>query len=157
MIVLGITNYTTDYAKYYKQNVGFSNITLSEKMRLATIDSVLYVKQPTLIPHELKPEVQDDHFMVPPVVISHCLRFLCYHHLYNIVNRQQPLRDLYLTIKEEYVVWENLLSDSLTILGVCNEIVGDKEEAYHCYDTALQCEYYICSSVAKRKVNFSMT
>ena len=38
-------------------------------------------------------------------------------------------RDLYPTIKEKYVVGENILSDSLTILGVCNEIVGDTETA----------------------------
>ena len=77
---------------------------------------------------ELQAEVQDYHFDVPPVVMSHCLRFLCYHHLHNIVNRQQSLRDLYLTIKEKYFVSENRLSDSLTILGVCNEIVGDKKQ-----------------------------
>ena len=95
-------------------------------------------------------------FYVPPVVMSHCLRFLCYHHLYDIVNRQQSLRDLYLTIEEGYFVSENVLSDSLTILGVCNEIVGDKEEAYNCYDTALQCEYRICATAAKRRENLNM-
>ena len=95
-------------------------------MRLTTIDNVLYLEQSTLIPHELKPEVQGVHFDVPPVVMSHCLRFLCYHHLYDIVNRQQALRDLYLTIQEMYFVTGDKLSNSLTILGVCNEIVGEK-------------------------------
>jgi hypothetical protein len=90
---------------------------------------VWYIKQSTLIPLEIKPEVQDVIFLVPPVVMSHFLRFLCYNHIYNIVNRQQSLRDLYLTIKEGYFVSENRLSNSLTILGVCNEIVGDKEVA----------------------------
>jgi hypothetical protein len=66
--------------------------------------------------------------------MSHCLRFLCYHHLYNIVNRQQSLRDLYLTIKEMYFIDVSTLSNSLTILGVCYEIVGDNETAYYCYD-----------------------
>ena len=90
MIMLNQTNYTTDdiITMYYKQNVGCSNITLSEKMRLATMNDVWYVTQSTLIPHELKPEVINGPFRVPPVVMSHCLRFLCYHHLYNIVNRQ---------------------------------------------------------------------
>jgi len=142
---------------YYKQNVGCSNSTLNEKMRLATIHNVWYVKQSTLIPHELKLEVFDVNFRVPPVVMSHCLRFLCYHHLYNIVKRQQSLRDLYLTIKEKYFVCQNTLSDSLTVLGVCSEIVGDKETAYYCYDAALQCEYEICPTAAKRKVNLNMT
>ena len=35
-------------------------------------------------------------------------------------------------------------------------MVGDKEEAYDCYDTALQCEYRICHTAAKRKVNLNM-
>jgi hypothetical protein len=79
------------------------------------------------------------------------------NHLYNIVNRQQSLRDLYLTIKTRYFVSEDSLSNSLTVLGVCNEIVGDKGRAYYCYDTALQNEHTICSSAAKRKVNLNMT
>jgi hypothetical protein len=157
MLMLYITNYTTDHIKYYKENVGCSNITLNEKMRLTTIGDVLYVKQSTLIPHELTPQVQDGFFEVPPVVMSHCLRFLCYHQLYNIVNRQQSLRDLYLTIKEKYFVTEERLSNSLTVLGVCNAMVGDKKVAYHCYDEALQCEDMICLSVAKRKLNLNMT
>jgi hypothetical protein len=126
-------------------------------MRLATIGNVWYGKQSTLIPHELKLEVQNGEFPVPPVVMSHCLRFLCYHHLDNIGNRQQALRDLYLAIKERCFITEDKLSNSLTILGVCNEIVGDKEAAYGCYDTALQNEYGICNTAAKRKVNLNMT
>jgi hypothetical protein len=157
MIMLRMSNYTTDDIKNYKQNVGCSKITLDERMRLATIDSVWYVKQSTLIPLELKLEVQDQFFIVPPVVMSHCLRFLCYHHLHNIVNRQQSLRDLYLTIKEMYYISDNTLSNSLTILGICYEIVGDKETAYSCYDAALQNEYYVCSTAAKRKVDLNMT
>jgi len=157
MIMLYMGNYSTDNINYYKQNTGYSNITLNEKMRLATIDDVTYVKQSTLIPHELKLEVQNPHFEVPPVVMSHCLRFLCYNHLYNIVNRQQSLRDLYLTINERYFVCNTTLSNSLTILGVCNEIVSNKEIAYYCYDTALQCEYNICCTAATRKVNLNIT
>jgi hypothetical protein len=157
MIMLQMSNYTTDSITYYKQNVGCSNITLNEKMRLATICDVSYAKQSTLIPHELKPEVQDARFNVPPVVLSHCLRFLCYHHIHNIVNRQQSLRDLYLTIHEKYFVTEGTISNSLTVLGVVNEVIGEKEVAYYCYDTALQCEGMICLSAAKRKLNLNMT
>jgi hypothetical protein len=157
MIKLYKTSYTRDDIKRYKQNVGRSKITLNEKMRLATINDVRYAKQSTLIPHELKPEVRDGDFDVPPVVMSHCLRFLCHHHLHNNVNRQQSLWDLFRTIKKRYVVPEGRLSNSLTILGVCNEIVGDKEKAYHCYDDALQCGYIICSTAAERKVNLTMT
>jgi hypothetical protein len=157
MIMLGVNNYTTNDIKYYKQNIGCSKITLNEKMRLATINNVRYVQQSTLIPEELQLEVQDYYFNVPPVAMSHCLKFLCYHRLYNIVNRRQSLRDLYLTIKARYFVSQYTLSNSLTILGLCNEIVGDKGRAYYCYDTALNCEYIICGTAAKRKVNLNMT
>jgi hypothetical protein len=126
-------------------------------MKLATIDDVWYVEQSTLIPRELQPEVQDGIIIAPPVVMSHCLRFLCYHHLHNIFNRQQSLRDLYLTIKERYFVSEDRLSYSQTILGVCNEIVGDRKTAYFCYDIALHNEYLVCSTAVKRKVNLNMT
>ena len=51
----------------------------------------------------------------------------------------------------------NQLSDSLTILGVCNEIVGDTETAYYCYGTALKYKYGICPTAANRKVNLNMT
>jgi hypothetical protein len=71
MIMLNTVNYTTEDINYYKQSAGCSNITLNEKMRLATISNVMYVKQSTLLPHELKPEVQDDSFNVPPVVLCH--------------------------------------------------------------------------------------
>ena len=121
------------------------------------IDCVRYVEQSTLIPDELKPEVQNNHFEVAPVVMSHSLRFLCYHHLNNIVNRQQSFRDLHLTINELYFVNNHTLSNSLTVLGVCNEIVDDKQGASYCYDAALQCDCYICPTASKRKGNLNMT
>jgi hypothetical protein len=80
-----------------------------------------------------------------------------FHHLYNIVNRQQSLRDICRTIKEKYFVAEEKLSDSLTILGVCNEKIGDKEVANYYYNAALQCEYRICRTAARRFVNLNMT
>ena len=156
MIMLDKPKYTSDNIKHYKQNVGCLKITLNEKMRLATIDSVRYVEQSTLIPDELKLEVQDGDFIVPPVVMSHCLRFLCYHHLYNIDNKQQSLRDLYLTIQEGYFIFQELLSPSLTILGVCYEIAGDKKASDYYYDIALQNEYRICPSAVKRKASLNM-
>jgi hypothetical protein len=157
MVMLKRTNYTTNDIKDYTHNKGCSNIILNEKMRLAAIQNVLYVKQSTLIPDELKPEVQEGDFHVPPVIMSHCLRLLCYQHLHNIVKRQQSLRDLYLTLKEVYFVGQSDKSNSLTILGVCNEIVGDKEKAHYFYDAALHNDYYICPTAAKRKVNLNMT
>jgi hypothetical protein len=66
MIMLRMENYTTDDINCYEQNVGCSNITLNEKIRLATVENAWYEKQSTPI----KLEVQDGHLYVPPVVMS---------------------------------------------------------------------------------------
>jgi hypothetical protein len=55
-----------------------------------------------------------------------------------------------------HFVSEDQLSDSLTILGVCNEIVGDRDSANYHYDAALECEYQECRTAAERKVNLNM-
>ena len=109
MLILDLVyNCTAECIKFfYKQNAGCSTNTLNEKMRLATIGAVWYSRQSTLIPRELQLEVQDGVFNVPSVAMSHCLRFLCYHHLHSIVNRQQSLRDLFLTIKDQYFMADN--------------------------------------------------
>jgi hypothetical protein len=73
-----------------------------------------------------------------------------------MTDRKQSLDDLDLTIKKMYFVTGNELSDSLTILGVCYEIAGDKTEAYRCYNTALQNEHCICRTAAKRRENLKM-
>lgn len=89
---------------------------------MALIRSISYCAYSSLIPEKLKLEVDTSERLIPPVVISHCLRFLCYHHLCDIVNRQQALRHLYLTVKHEYLITLGELSDSITILGTCYEM-----------------------------------
>lgn len=87
---------------------------------------------------------------IPPTVMCHYLRFLCYQHIGNISYRQQALCDLYLTVKDVNVIRSNTLSISITILGVCYEICGDKDAAYQCYDEALKSDV-ICPAVEARK------
>ncbi|CAC5365966.1 unnamed protein product [Mytilus coruscus] len=85
------------------------------------------------------------------LTIATCpLRFLCYHHLGDISNRRQALRDLCLTVKGDYLS-VNTKSNALTILGVCCEISGDKDMAYQCYDEAMQCDEYVCPSAETRR------
>jgi hypothetical protein len=59
-------------------------------------------------------------------------------------------------MKERYFIPKNQLSNPLTILGVFNEIIGDNETAYYCFDTALRCKYAICRTAAKRKANLNI-
>ncbi|XP_071142279.1 uncharacterized protein [Mytilus edulis] len=150
MLFIGCSTYSEEDKLDYRNKV-HSKMTLNEKMRTATVRNVLYSQHSSLIPRELQLEVNDDAQYLSPTVMSHCLRFLCYYHLGNIPSRQQALNDLYLTVKNKNFVYSGTLSVSLTILGVCFEISGDKDKAYPCYDLALQCDHMICSSAAARK------
>ncbi|XP_052085573.1 uncharacterized protein LOC127723120 [Mytilus californianus] len=134
----------------YRQNI-HSSMTLNDRMRMAILRSVRYCMYSSLIPEELQMEVEKYEIGIPPVVMSHCLRFLCYHHLGDIVNRQLALRDLYLTVKDSYLIQAHELSDSITILGVCYEISGAKDKAYQCYEEALQVDGIISSTAQIRK------
>lgn len=77
--------------------------------------------------------------------MSHCLRFLCYHHQSLIFNTQQALHDLFITVKENISDWIYF------VLGVCFEISGDEYTGYQCYYKALQCEDDISTTAEKRK------
>ncbi|XP_063406946.1 uncharacterized protein LOC134690806 [Mytilus trossulus] len=137
MIAMNFQKYHEQQINYYRNHV-HSTMTLQNKMRIAVVNDVKYLQHSSLIPQELKEEVKDRSIFLTPIVLSHCLRFLCYHHIGNISNRQHALRDLNCIVKETNYVDIYRGSDSLTILGVCYEISGDKNAAYQCYDEALQ-------------------
>ncbi|CAC5423029.1 unnamed protein product [Mytilus coruscus] len=118
----------------YEQKV-HSTMTLNDKMKITIVDNI---EQSSLIPMELQMEVEDFSITIPSIVMSHCLRFLCYHHIGNSFNRQQALS--YLTMISNCRQL-NGLSNTLTILGVCHAIYGHNDIAYHYYDEALQCDY----------------
>ncbi|CAC5422695.1 unnamed protein product [Mytilus coruscus] len=149
MVPIGCQNYDDGHINYYRNHV-HSTMTLHDKMGMAVVSNVKYVKHSSLIPKELQLEVKDQYICIPPIVMSHCLRFLCYHHIGNIFNRQQALRDLYLTGKGRNLMSVNTLSNSITILGVCFEISDDKDTAYQCYDEALKCDGFICIAAEAR-------
>lgn len=111
----------------------------------------MYLKQSPLVPRELQLEAYDKPLFIPPTVLCQCLKFLCFYHLCDISNRQRTLRDLYLTVKEMNCIPSNMLFISLTILGVCCDMSGDKETSYQCYDKALQCDEVSCPTAEARQ------
>ncbi|XP_063436463.1 uncharacterized protein LOC134717895 [Mytilus trossulus] len=134
----------------YRQNV-HSSISLNKRMKMAIIGNVRYYENSSFIPEELQLEVEKGSIHIPPVIMSYCLRYLCYHHLGDIFNRQKSLRDLFSTVKRKYLIEISELSDSITILGVCYEISGAKDRAYQCYEEALQVDDKISRSAKIRK------
>ncbi|XP_071142580.1 uncharacterized protein [Mytilus edulis] len=150
MIQINCQKYSDQQINNYRNHV-HSKMTLQDKMRMAVVNHVEYVQHSSLIPNELQEEVKDCNILIPPIVMSHCLRFLCYHHVDDILNRQKALHDLFSTVKQRNLIGSNTLSTSFTILGICVEITGDKDIAYHCYERALQCEDCLCHSAEARR------
>ncbi|CAC5373591.1 unnamed protein product [Mytilus coruscus] len=134
----------------YKSNV-HSTMTLNEKMTIFTVDNIEYLLNSSLIPDELQLEVKNHTISIPPVFMSHCLRFLCYHHLGDIPNRQEALRVLHVAEDTGRFTSEASLAASLTILGVCNEISGYKDAAYQFYVKSLEVMKCKCSTAEIRK------
>ncbi|CAC5366769.1 unnamed protein product [Mytilus coruscus] len=83
MMLQGNAYYREEQINNYRRHI-HSTMTLNDKMRIAIVKNVKYVKQSSLIPSELQLEVNDKPVFIPPIVMSHCLRFLCYHHLGDI-------------------------------------------------------------------------
>ncbi|XP_071144229.1 uncharacterized protein [Mytilus edulis] len=125
-----------------------SSMSLNVKMKTAVEDDVMYIQNSSLIPKELELDVEDEYFIVSPIIMAHCLSFLCYHHIGDTFNRQQALRHLCLT---QYAS-STVASNCLTLVGVCCEIFGDKDAAFHYYDRAMHCDNGICTSAEKRKL-----
>ncbi|XP_071142582.1 uncharacterized protein [Mytilus edulis] len=148
MVPMFSQNYQDRHIKYYINRV-HSTITLCDKMKMAVVSDVCYIKQSSLIPNELQLEVNDYNLLIPPTVMSHCLRFLCYYHVGDTNKRQQSLSDLESTVS---FISTTTLSNSITILGICFELSGDKNTAYQCYEEALKSYGHICSTAEARKL-----
>ncbi|CAC5425470.1 unnamed protein product [Mytilus coruscus] len=155
MIYIGCPTIHSKCISHYSNHV-HSTMTLNDKMKMTVVNPISYVKRSSLIPTELQLEVKEKSIFIPPIVLSHCLRFLCYHHIGDISKRQQSLHDLNLTVERRNLLPFNSLSDSKTILGVCFEISDDKKKAYQCYDEALVCDNRICATAKTRISNLSM-
>lgn len=134
----------------YSHNV-HSSMTLNERMTLATIAHVRYVPRSSLIPEELTLEAENHFISISPIIMTHCLRFLCFHHRGDISNRQHALRNLYSAVNTKEITTGEM-NASLTILGLCNEISGYKDEAYECYDEGFFYNNCKCPDAEKRKM-----
>ncbi|CAC5362072.1 unnamed protein product [Mytilus coruscus] len=149
MMYISCPTYDEEDINNYRQNV-CNSVTLNTRIKNATVKCVTYVKNSSIIPLKLQLEVEKGDIDIPPIFMSHCLRFLCYHHLGDNLNKEKALRDLDFIVKKCILIKMKELSDLLTILGVCYEISDDTETAYQCYKEALKFDY-VCLSAETRK------
>jgi hypothetical protein len=92
------------------QSLGITNI-----LKLLRVSIFGFMQHSTLIPVELELEVANQPFLLPPVVYSHFLLCLCHFRLNNVNQCYNSLRDLQLTISENY---SDKLSWPYTFSGV---------------------------------------
>ncbi|CAG2218919.1 unnamed protein product [Mytilus edulis] len=94
LLVLSCPSFKQSDIKQYQSISECEVLTLTEKMKLSTSKYVQYYKKSSLIPHEFKLDNQDNNLNVSCDVMSSCIKFLCYHHLNEIENKEQSLSDL---------------------------------------------------------------
>ena len=127
------------------------SISITRVLKLLLVRHVDFTQQSTLIPEELELEVVNDVHDVhslPPVVYSHCIRFLCNYHLNNVNQCLSALADLQLTISEDYFISDNInRSNSYNCLGVAYALIGNYESAAHAYHQAIELDTRVnCAS-----------
>ncbi|CAC5363436.1 unnamed protein product [Mytilus coruscus] len=153
MLYLGCFFYQSKTFCKYQRIAHCQQITLKDRMRLATMGDIIFIRGSPLIPRELQYEVKDLKLRVPPVVMCHCLQFLCNHHLNDFYKRKLSLQDLHRTIQNEYFLAKNEKSVCYTLLGVCYEISNYMDLAYRSYVNAVRCEGEPCKSAKFRLEN----
>ena len=116
------------------QSLGITNI-----IQLLSVRIVGFRQQSTLIPEELELEVVNNSYILPPVVYSHFLLFLCHFHLNNVNQCYDSLRDLQLTISEDYFISGSMdRSNSYNCLGVAYQSIGKRALAERAFRQAIE-------------------
>ncbi|CAC5426240.1 unnamed protein product [Mytilus coruscus] len=131
---------------YHGMNVSHTqhellNLNLLKNMSIAKLCKFMLVNELDLIslqPKE-KPDEGEGIYRVPPVVYAYFLRFLCHYHLKNTSKYLDSIRDLQLTIEEDYFIghsYEKYVS--YNTLGLTFELSGDHESARQAFKQALK-------------------
>ena len=116
------------------QSLGITNI-----VKLLRVSHVFFRTKSALIPEELELEVVNDEHYLPPVVYSHFLLFLCHLRLNNVNQCYTSLRDLHLTISENYFIGNDMqMSNSYNCLGVAYQLSGKCELAKDAFRQAIK-------------------
>ena len=90
--------------------------------------------------HQAAENHSTDYIIVPPLLFTDFMMFLCYHHMGMVRNAQSTLQELSILVQyvNEYHIPESCEAISWQILGICQEMSGDYKGAYQSYWSALQ-------------------
>ena len=84
-----------------------------------------------------------DNIIIPPLVFILFMNFQCYQQINRIEASKAVLQELTILVYNDngYHISENDRAISWQILGICQEMGGDKQGAYQSYSAALQEEF----------------
>jgi tetratricopeptide (TPR) repeat protein len=115
------------------------SLSITNILKLLSVSFVIFTRQSTLIPEELQLEVVNSIYIVPPVVYSYFLLFLCHFHLNNVNQCYNSLRNLQLTISEDYFIVDTIgRSNSYNCLGVAYQLIGKRALAERAFRQAIE-------------------
>ena len=114
-------------------------MSITNIVKLLRVRYVRFTEQSTLIPEELELEVVNDLCILSPVVYSHFLLFLCHFHLNNVNQFYNSLRDLQLTISDDYFISDTIdRSNSYNCLGVAYQLLEKRALAERAFRQAIK-------------------
>ena len=84
-----------------------------------------------------------DLIVMPPLVLTNLLSFLCYYYMHMIQESKSALHELTMLVHYDdgYHVCERDKAISWQVLGICQQMSGDYQGAYQSYSNALQQEW----------------
>ncbi|VDI04479.1 Hypothetical predicted protein [Mytilus galloprovincialis] len=104
----------------------YRNMTIVQLCKFLLL-GLVFINNSTWQPDELQ---MKEHTLIPSIVYAHFLCFLCHYHLKNSRQCWDSLRDLQLTIEQNYLIaTRTLKAFSYNVLGTCFQILGDIEAA----------------------------
>jgi tetratricopeptide (TPR) repeat protein len=115
------------------------SLSITNILKLLHVKFVKFNQQSPLIPEELELEVFNGSHILPPVVYSHFLLFVCHFHLNNVNQCYNALRDLQLTISEDYFIANYMdRTNSYNCLGVAYQLIGKRALAERAFRQAIE-------------------
>ncbi|VDH98976.1 Hypothetical predicted protein, partial [Mytilus galloprovincialis] len=117
----------------------FMEMSIVQLAKLLLVNEVLFIENSSFTPNELLIGQNTTGFQIPPVVYAHSLRFLCYYQLTNISQCQHSLKDLQVTIDEDFFIAnDSEKASSYNILGIIFHLVGDIPSAKQAFKKSVE-------------------
>ena len=107
--------------------------------------------------HQAAVNHSTDLIIIPPLVLTNFLSFLCCHYMHRIQDSRSALQELTMLVHYDdcYHIRDPEKAISWQVLGICQQMSGNRQGAYQSYSNALQqtwCKVGLASLVRIRNL-----